>query len=312
MSQSAVSQTMDVGISLDEILPRVRHLEIRAKHLVEDSLSSEYHSVFKGRGIEFNEVRNYNVGDDIRDIDWNVTARMNEPFIKTYIEERQLSVYFMVDASASGSFGSNRSKREIMAEVTALLGFATFFNNDRAGLILFSEDIDHTLPPRKNYSHLLRMIRDSWCIPGKNRGTGIAKSLESALRMIKKRSIIFILSDFLDSGYEKSLAMAAKKHDVIPIIVSDPAERGFSAKGIPAFLKRLPISIDLEDSETGKQSTRLLSEMDGSAFERSRKATLKLFKKYGLDYAEVSDQSDYFREVEMLMKRRLRKNKLRG
>ena len=300
-------------IPINQIISKVKHLEIRAKKLVQDTLSNEYHSVFKGRGIEFNEVRNYLPGDDIRDIDWNVTARMIDPYVKTYIEERQLTVFFAIDISASSYFGSGKSKREIMAEITALLGFASLFNNDRAGLILFSMDIEKVIPPQRNYSHLLRIIRDSWYYEAQNRGTNLSKSFLSIYSMLKKKAIIFILSDFIDTGYEKALFGLSRKHEVIPIVVNDSMEEnlGFKTRGFDDnkenVLKNLPVLIDLEDMELNTTLTIDLNINRDTEIQKYRKYYRKIFKNFGLDYAEVNNKIDYFKTIEFLLRKRSKK-----
>lgn len=302
-------------IPIEKIISRVKHLEIRARKLVEDTLSSEYHSVFKGRGIEFNEVRNYLPGDDVRDIDWNVTARMAEPYIKTYIEERQLTVVFAVDVSASSFFGSVKSKREMMAEIVALLGFASFFNNDRAGLVLFSQDIERVVPAQKNYSHLLRIVRDSWYFTASKKGTNLSRSFQSITKLLKKKAIIFVLSDFLDGGYEKSLMALSRKHEVIPIVVHDGMEENFetvsgSQPGAKTdLLGRIPVLIDVEDME--QENVRTIdARMDElTEIGKFRQYYRGCFKKLNLDYSEVNNRSDYFRTIETLLKKRMKKGR---
>ncbi len=270
-------------IPIQQIISRVKHLEIRARKLVQDTLSSEYHSVFKGRGIEFNEVRNYLPEDDVRDIDWNVTARMIEPYIKTYIEERQLTVIFAVDISASSFFGSGKSKREMMAEVTALLGFASFFNNDRAGLILFSQDIEKVIPPLKNYSHLLRIIRDSWYYEAVNRGTSLSRSFLSIYSMLKKKAIIFILSDFLDAGYDKALLGLSRKHEIIPVVVMDSLEERIDIEPLKkeGVLSKIPVLFDIEDIETNSVRTVDMSLHKYTEIHKYQDYYRRLFKKLG-------------------------------
>ncbi|NPV00773.1 MAG: DUF58 domain-containing protein [Brevinematales bacterium] len=290
-------------IPINQIIKRVKNLEIRARKLVADTLQSDYHSVFKGRGIEFNEVRGYNPGDDVRDIDWNVTARMNQPFIKTYIEDRQLTVIFAVDISDSMFFGSRKAKRQVMAEVVALLGFASFYNNDRAGLVLFSSDIEKVVPPLKNESHLLRIIRDCWYSPPVLKGTSIANSLLSMMNLLKKKAIIFLMSDFLDAGYEKPLIGLCKKHEVIPIVVNDFMEERLTLRGGG----KLPVLIDVEDIENGETRTIDLSEHRHSEIARYRDYYRKVFAKLSLDYAEINDTMDYFRKIELLLRRRAKK-----
>jgi uncharacterized protein (DUF58 family) len=301
----------ELDTSIQQIISRVKHLEIRARKLVEDSLSSEYHSVFKGRGIEFNEVRNYLPEDDVRDIDWNVTARMNEPYIKTYIEERQLTVIFAVDVSASSYFGSGKSKREVMAEVAALLGFASFFNHDKAGLFLFSDDVEKAISPRRDYSHLLRIIRDVWYYEPLKRSTNLESSFRNMLNMLKKKAIIFILSDFLDTNYEKPLLGLSRKHEVIPIVVHDSMEQHLRRPSLKGWRnniwKTLPILADLEDMELKTTETISLSGKTASEIYRFQNYYRKLFKKLGLDYAEINNQIDYFKTIELLLRKRMKK-----
>jgi len=295
-------------IPIQQILSKVKHLEIRARKLVQDTLSSEYHSVFKGRGIELHEVRNYYPEDDVRDIDWNVTARMNEPYVKTYIEERQLTVLFAVDISSSCYFGRKKSKREIMAEISALLGFASFFNNDRSGLILFSEDIEKFIPPAKNYSHLLRIIRDVWYYEAKNRGTNLNKSFSSIYHLLKKKAIIFILSDFIDTGYEKPLLGLSNRHEVIPIVIHDTLEEEIKFS-IPHFIHKLklPVLLEFEDIEAGQIKTIEYQKSYETEIQKIKKYYRDIFKKYGLAYTEVDESTDYFKKIELLLRRRMKK-----
>lgn len=287
-------------IPINQIISRVKHLEIRARKLVQDTLQSDYHSVFKGRGIEFDEVRDYFPGDDVRDIDWNVTARMGQPYIKTYIEERQLTVVFAVDISGSTFFGSQVSKRRIMAEIVALLGFASFFNNDRAGLALFSTDLEKVVPPKKNNSHLLRIIRDTWYFIPEYRGTNLSVSLKGISNMLKKKAIIFLLSDFLDTNYDKALLGLAKKHEVIPIVVHDSMEDRVDID-LP---NNMPVLIDIEDIELNTTRTIDLAVHQNSEIEKYRNYYRRIFKKLGLDYVEVNEKIDYFKQIELMLRRR--------
>lgn len=298
----------NLEIPIQQILSRVKHLEIRARKLVQDTLSSEYHSVFKGRGIELHEVRNYYPEDDVRDIDWNVTARMNEPYVKTYIEERQLTVLFAVDISSSSYFGTKKSKREIMAEISALLGFASFFNNDRAGLILFSEDIERFIPPAKNYSHLLRIIRDIWYFEAKKRGTNLNQSFNSIYHILKKKAIIFILSDFIDTGYEKPLLGLSNRHEVIPIVIHDTFEKEIKIP-FSDFIRKLnlPVLFEFEDIESGQIKTVEYKKFQTTEINRIKKYYRNLFAKYGLDYTEVDESTDYFKKIELLLRKRMKK-----
>jgi len=208
-----------------ELLAKVRKIEIKTRKLVEEITGGAYHSVFKGRGIEFSEVREYTSDDDIRDIDWNVTARMGVPYIKKYAEERELNVMLAVDASASGLFGSGREKREQMTEAAALLAFSAIRNNDKVGLLIFTDRTELYLPPRSGKTHGMRVIRELVAMEPKGRGTDIGGALESLAQGLKKRSVIFLISDFLDDGnYEKTLKIVGRKHDVIAFRIQDRAE----------------------------------------------------------------------------------------
>ncbi len=211
-----------------EILRKVRHIEIRTRGLVNDLFGGEYHSVFKGRGMTFSEVREYQPGDDIRLIDWNVTARSNEAHVKVFEEERELTVYLVVDISSSGMFGSsNKFKKDIGTEIAAVLGFSAIKNKDRVGLILFSNAVEKYIPPKKGKSHVMRVIRELLYHKPKEPGTNIATVMDFLLKVAKRRSVVFIISDFIDDDYLKRLRMVNQKHDVIGIRIYDPAELDF-------------------------------------------------------------------------------------
>lgn len=209
-----------------ELLSKVKKIEIKTRRLVDEITGGAYHSVFKGRGIEFSEVREYTPEDDVRDIDWNVTARMGSPFIKKYSEERELTVMLAVDASASGLFGAGeKDKREQMIEAAALLAFSAIRNNDKVGLLIFTDETELYLPPRSGRKHVLRVIRELVAMEPKHRGTDIGKALESLAETLKKKSVIFLVSDFIDDkDYEKSLKIVNRKHDLIAVRVLDDAE----------------------------------------------------------------------------------------
>ena len=226
-----------------EILKKIRHIEIRTKRLVNDLFSGEYHSTFKGQGMEFEEVRQYLPGDDVRLIDWNVTARTGYPYIKKFREERELSVVLLVDASSSGKFGTlDRFKSETAAELCALLAFSAIKNNDKVGLIIFTDQIEKFVPPQKGRSHVLRLIREILYFQPEGTGTDVAGALEYFNRVIKRKSVVFFVSDFLFEGFLKPLQLSNNKHDVIAIRVSDPREAAFEDIG----------PIELEDAETGQ------------------------------------------------------------
>ena len=227
-----------------QIIQKIRQIEIRTKHLVNDVFSGEYHSVFKGRGMEFAEVREYEPGDEIRSIDWNVTARLGRPYIKRFIEEWELTVILMADASASKSFGTvNQMKGEIAAEICALLAFAAIQNNDRVGLLMFTDQIEKFIPPKKGRTHILRVIREVLYTRPEHTGTDLAQALEYLNRLLTRRCIVFIISDFLDSDYVKPLRVASKRHDVVAVTVTDPRELDLPGVGL----------IELEDAESGEE-----------------------------------------------------------
>ncbi len=219
-----------------ELLKQVRQIEIRTKGLVNQVFSGEYHSVFKGRGMEFSEVREYQFGDDIRNIDWNVTARFGHPFIKVFEEERELTVMLMVDLSGSLMFGSvSKTKQRVAAELTAILAFSALKNNDKVGLILFTDKIEKFVPPRKGNKHVLRIIREVLSFQPEGNTTNIGTALEFMNGAIKKRSIAFLLSDFMDDGYEKILRIVGKKHDLIGIVLDDRREFEIPKMGLIKF-----------------------------------------------------------------------------
>jgi uncharacterized protein (DUF58 family) len=227
-----------------ELLKQVRQIEIRTKGLVNQVFSGEYHSVFKGRGMEFSEVREYQFGDDIRNIDWNVTARFGHPFVKIFEEERELTVMLMVDLSGSQMFGSlSKTKQRVAAELSAILAFSALKNNDKVGLILFTDKVEKFVPPRKGNSHVLRIVRDVLSFEPEGNKTNLRSALEFMNGAIKKRSIVFLLSDYMDDGYEKILRVVGKKHDLIGIVLDDRRESEIPKMGL----------IKLTDAETNEE-----------------------------------------------------------
>ena len=227
-----------------ELLKQVRQIEIRTKGLVNHLFSGEYHSVFKGRGMEFSEVREYQYGDDVRNIDWNVTARFGHPYIKVFEEERELTVMLMVDMSGSLMFGSvSKTKQRVAAELSAILAFSALKNNDKVGLILFTDKIEKFVPPRKGNIHVLRIIREVLSFEPEGNATDIKAALEFMNNAIKKRSIIFLLSDFLDEDYEKILRVVGKKNDLIGVVLDDRRENEIPPIGLIKFT----------DAETGEE-----------------------------------------------------------
>ncbi len=236
-----------------DLLARIRRIEIRARKLVANVFLGEYHSVFRGRGIEFSEVRQYEPGDDVRAIDWNVTARMGVPYIKKYIEERELTVMLVVDVSASSAFTTaGMTKRDLAAEVAATLAFAAVANNDRVGLLAFSDRIEMFVPPAKGRTHVLRIIRELLYLEPSGRGTDIAAALSYLARVARRRAIVFVLSDFFDDGYERQLRASAARHDVIALTLADPRESSLPDVGL----------LELHDAETG---ARVLVDTSDSA-----------------------------------------------
>jgi len=276
-----------------ELLKQVRQIEIRTKGLVNHLFSGEYHSVFKGRGMEFSEVREYQFGDDIRNIDWNVTARFGHPFIKVFEEERELTVMLMVDLSGSLMFGSiSKTKRRVAAELSAILAFSALKNNDKVGLILFTDKIEKFVPPRKGNKHVLRIIRDMLSYEPDGSATDIKGALEFMNGAIKKRSIVFLLSDFMDEGYEKILRAVGKKHDLIGVILDDRRENELPDVGL----------IKLADAETGQErwidssSKRVKNAMKKTREEAINKRN-SMFLTSRLDRINVQTGKDYIKPL---------------
>jgi len=228
-----------------DILKKIQQVEIHTRRLVNESFVGEYHSVFKGRGMEFEEVREYQPGDEIRTIDWNVTARMGRPFIKRYVEERELTVMLLVDVSASGNFGSIKQlKNEVAIEICALLAFSAIKNNDKVGLIIFTDKIEKFIPPKKGPRHVLRVIRELLCAEPTGKGTNISVALEYLNKISSRRTISFIVSDFIANDYAHALRIANKRHDMIAITMVDPREQELPNVGF----------VELRDAESGETS----------------------------------------------------------
>lgn len=228
-----------------ELLKKIRKIQIRTSHIASDVFAGHYHSTFKGQGMEFEEVREYAPGDDIRAIDWNVTARQGKPFIKRYREERELTVMLVVDVSGSLAFGTrDQLKRELVTEIGATLAFSATRNNDKIGLIAFSDDIERHIPAAKGTRHVLRVIRELLTIKAKGRGTNLAGALRHLNHILRRRAVVFVISDFLDGNYETELRIARRRHDIVPIVVSDAREESIPNMGI----------VDWIDNETGKRT----------------------------------------------------------
>ena len=286
-----------------ELAKKIRFIQIYTNKAVNDVLAGEYHSVFKGRGMEFDEVREYNPGDEIRTIDWNVTARTGHPYVKRYVEERELTVVFLVDLSASGSFGSTQKrKNEVAAEICALLAFSAIKNNDKVGLIVFTDAIELYIPPKKGASHVLRLIRDLLNFSPRRSRTDIADALDYLGRVTPRRAVVFLVSDFQAGNYEKRLAIIAKRHDLIAISLSDPRERKLPNVGL----------IELEDAETGERvlvdtgSAAVRRRFEAAARERSERLR-GMLRSRGVDHIPVVTGEDYVRDLVKFFKSRERR-----
>ena len=290
-----------------EILKKIRRIELRTNRLVNETLSGQYHSVFKGLGMNFDEVREYQPGDDVRLIDWNVTARMNHPFIKKFVEERELTLMLIVDLSASGIFGSTlQSKRELAGEIACVLAFSAIRNNDRVGLILFTEDVEKYIAPRKGERHVLRVIREILYFEPQQRGTNLNAAAEFLLRITTRRAIVVVISDFLTEFDSSVLRQVNKKHDLVTIQIVDPNEMQLPDVG----------RIALEDAETGEIMEINTSDVGiRSAFARRREYWQDELKKnlrmLGIDLIKITNGQPYAGELERFFKQR-EKRRFRG
>ncbi len=278
-----------------KIFEKVRRIEIRTRGLVNNLFGGEYHSIFKGRGIAFSEVREYHPGDPIRLIDWNVTARIGSPYVKVFEEERELTVYLVVDISASGKFGSHQHlKQDLGAEIAAVLGFSAIKNNDKVGLVLFSENVEKFIVPKKGKTHVMRVIRELLYFKPKKRGTVLKNTIDFISRVAKRKSVIFIISDFIDKGFWKSLKILNKKHDILGIKLIDPSEVAFPDIGLAK----------IEDQETQKEFWVDTSSKDlRMKMQENVESQLKNFmtkaKKNGVDMINIYTDQDF---VEPLLK----------
>lgn len=286
-----------------EILKKVRQIEIRTGRLVNDVFAGQYESIFKGRGMEFHEVREYVPGDDIRSIDWNVTARTGHPYVKKFIEERELTVLLIADMSASGYFGSrNKMKSEIMAEIGALLAFSAIKNNDKVGLLLFTDRVEKFIPPKKGRPHVLRVIRELLYYKPEHKKTNINAALEYLGKVLKKKVVVFLMSDFMDSGYERMLRILNKRHDIVGISILDPRESNMPDVGL----------VEFEDAETGenifldtgdKFLRDELAKRRGSFLESRNRA----FRSMNLDSIDISTDKSYIKPLMLFFKARARR-----
>ena len=283
-----------------QILKKVKQVEIRTRGLVNDLFGGEYHSVFKGRGMAFSEVREYQPGDDIRLIDWNVTARNGAPFIKVFEEERELTVYLLVDISKSGEFGSqNQLKQEFGAEIASVLGFSAIKNNDKVGLILFSNEIEKYVVPKKGKSHVLRVIRELLYTAPKNKGTSLKNALDYLLKVAKRKSVVFLISDFIDDKYWSSLKIANRKHDLIGIRLFDPAEKLFPDLGVLKVKDPESGSSFWIDTSSKREMEKLESKIQSDFDAFQNKA-----KKIGFDIISVATNQDFVEPLISLFRKR--------
>jgi uncharacterized protein (DUF58 family) len=285
-----------------ELMNKIRRIEIRTRRLVNDSFAGEYHSIFKGRGVEFDEVRPYLPGDEVRSIDWNVTARMGQPYVKTYVEERELTVMLVVDASGSGDFASEgRFKRELAAELAAVLSFSATTNKDKVGLLIFTDKVELYIPPRQGRRHVLRLIRELLAFEPENSGTDIQMALDTVNQILKRRSIVFLISDFIDDPerYSKPLFMSNRKHDVIAVDLHDPLETEIADVGVLALEDAE--SGDLVWLDTSDPAWRQLFARRTSHFEMDKR---KALANAGVDRIQIRTDQDYAKALTVFFQKR--------
>jgi len=275
-----------------EVLRKIRQIQIRTRHMVSDVFAGQYHSVFKGQGMEFHEVREYQPGDDIRSIDWNVTARTGHPFVKKFVEERELTVMLLVDISGSNLFGSSAQfKKDLAAEIAAVLAFAAIQNNDRVGLVLFSDDVEHYIPPRKGTRHVLRVIRDVLYFKPKRKGTRITSAINFLNRVTTRKTVTFVISDFIDKGYETALRVTGKRHDLIGVVIGDKHERSWPAAGVVEWVDAETGSLHLVDTSDPRTRRSL-----AAAESERREKLLSQLRGFGVDAIEVYAGEPYAKE----------------
>ncbi len=283
-----------------ELLKKVRKIEIKTRGLSSQVFSGQYHSAFKGKGMAFSEVREYQFGDDIRSIDWNVTARFNHPFVKIFEEERELTVMLLIDVSGSNEFGTQKQlKSQLMTEIAGVLSFSAIYNNDKVGVIFFSDKIEKFIPPQKGTAHILRIIRELINFKPENKGTNISEAMRYLTNIIKKRCIAFVISDFIDKNFQDAFKIANKKHDVIAIHLFDDREATLPNVGI----------VKLKDAESGKSilvDTSNINTRDYFAKQWNEKTNhfKTQFAKSGIDLVSVSTNQDYIKPLINLFKRR--------
>ncbi len=272
-----------------ELFAKIRRIEIRTKGLVNNVFGGEYHSAFKGRGIEFSEVRSYQFGDDIRSIDWNVTARTGEAFVKIFEEEREQTLLLVVDISGSSDFGSrDKFKREIAAEICAILGFSAIRNNDKVGLLLFSDQVELFVPPKSGRRHVLRLVRDLFAHKPQSSGTALQSALDHILRVIRRRSIVLLVSDFFDEGFERPLRMVSRRHDTVAVHLTDPREEVLPPLGLVTLFD--PETNQSRSLDTGSHAVREAFQQSSSRKHEQLKA---LFRRARVDHVEIKCGEDF-------------------
>jgi uncharacterized protein (DUF58 family) len=283
-----------------ELIKKVRKIEIKTRGLSDQIFSGQYHTAFKGKGMAFSEVREYQYGDDIRSIDWNVTARFNHPYIKIFDEERELTVMLLIDISRSNEFGTHRQlKQDLITELAAVLAFSAIHNNDKVGVIFFSTKVEKFIPPKKGTIHILRIIRELINFTPEKNGTDLSEALKFFTNAIKKRSIAFIMSDFIGKGYEDALKIANRKHDVIALKINDIREREMPNVGL----------LRVKDAETGKTkwidtSSRSLRYLYKKSKTEEAEILKNLFIKCGIDSVEMETGDDYIKALKKLFRKR--------
>lgn len=284
---------------MKEVLKQVREIELSTKKLVDGLISGSYHSVFRGTGVEFSEIREYRAGDDIRNIDWNVTARFDKPYVKEFIEERDMSVYFVLDVSASGEFGNNLEKKRKAIEMVASLMFSAMKNNDSVGIFLVSEKIEKFIPARKGKKHVLRILSTILTFSPESKKTSLLEPLKSVSKIVKKRSVIFVVSDFFSDDFSKPLKILKKKNDIIAVRIIDEREREMPDVG----------NIYLEDEESGEQLVVDTSDEEfRENYERivreKEESLRKMFKKNKIDFIEIVTEEGYLKPLKKFFKLR--------
>lgn len=283
-----------------ELLKKVRKIEIKSRGLTKQVFAGQYHSAFKGKGMTFSEVREYQYGDDVRSIDWNVTARFNHPYVKVHEEERELTVMLLIDVSGSGDFGTrSQLKKDLITEVSAVLSFSAIDNNDKIGVILFSDRVEKFIPPQKGRKHILRIISELLEFTPEHNGTDISESLRYLTNVIKKRCTAFLVSDFRDTGYARSLQIANNKHDIVALHVHDRRERELPKVGL----------VRMKDNETGRErwvdtGLKRVREEYRMKWRSHQDMMTEIFRKSGVDVVALETGSDYVKPLIQLFKRR--------